>query len=70
MGECRASCPCQPVQAARRQRLLLDAWVAVGFVHEARVAAICLDHDVSELWSADRDFNRVPKLKIRNPLIG
>lgn len=52
------------------RRLLLDAHVAGGLVHDARVAAICLDHDVSELWSADRDFNRFPSLKVRNPLIG
>jgi predicted nucleic acid-binding protein len=24
---------------------------------------------VRELWSADRDFNRFPALKVRNPLI-
>ena len=55
---------------ATLRRLLLDARVAGGLVHDARVAAICLDHDVSELWSADRDFNRFPSLKVRNPLIG
>jgi uncharacterized protein len=39
-------------------------------VHDARVAAICLDHGVSELWSADRDFNRFPGLTVRNPVVG
>lgn len=39
-------------------------------VHDARVAAICLDHDVRELWTADRDFSRFPNLKCRNPLVG
>lgn len=38
-------------------------------VHDARVAAICLQHGVSELWSADRDFGRFPQLKVTNPLI-
>lgn len=51
------------------RRLLLDARVAGGLVHDARVAAICLDHDVSELWSADRDFNRFPRLSVRNRLV-
>ena len=38
-------------------------------VHDARVAAICLANGVSELWSADRDFNRFPALRVRNPLV-
>lgn len=37
-------------------------------VHDARIAALCLHHGVSELWSADRDFGRFPELKVRNPL--
>ncbi len=39
-------------------------------VHDARVAALCLAHGVTELWSADRDFSRFPRLKVRNPLVG
>ncbi len=38
-------------------------------VHDARIAAICLAHGVSELWTADRDFSRFPELKARNPLV-
>jgi toxin-antitoxin system PIN domain toxin len=37
-------------------------------VHDARIAALCLHHGVSELWSADRDFSRFPRLSVRNPL--
>lgn len=44
--------------------------VAGARVHDARVAVICLEHGISELWTADRDFGRFPQLKIRNPLIG
>ena len=39
-------------------------------VHDARVAALCLHHGVRELWSADRDFSRIPELTTRNPLVG
>jgi toxin-antitoxin system PIN domain toxin len=39
-------------------------------IHDARIAAICLEHGVSELWTADRDFGRFPSLKARNPLVG
>ncbi len=38
-------------------------------VHHARVAALCLHHRVSELWSADRDFSRFAALTTRNPLV-
>lgn len=40
-----------------------------GRVHDARIAAICIQHSVSELWSADRDFGRFPDLTVVNPLI-
>ena len=39
-------------------------------VHDARIAALCLRHGISELWSADRDFGRFPALRVRNPLVG
>ena len=38
-------------------------------VHDARVAALCRLHGVRELWSADRDFNRFPGIRVRNPLV-
>lgn len=37
-------------------------------VHDARIAAICTAHGVSELWSADRDFSWFPSLRTVNPL--
>ncbi len=39
-----------------------------GAIHDARIAAICLAHGVTELWSADRDFSRFQQLPVRNPL--
>jgi toxin-antitoxin system PIN domain toxin len=38
-------------------------------VHDAHIAALCAQHGVSELWSADRDFSRFPGLPTRNPLL-
>jgi toxin-antitoxin system PIN domain toxin len=49
--------------------LLVQARIAGPAVHDARVAALCLQHGVRELWSADRDFGRFPALKVRNPLV-
>ena len=40
-----------------------------GAIHDARVAAICVEHGVREIWSADRDFTRVSGLAVRNPLV-
>lgn len=48
--------------------LLLKGKVRGGMVHEARTAATCLVHGVSELWTVDRDFSRFPALRTRNPL--
>lgn len=49
--------------------LIQRAKVAGPQVHDARIAALCLQHGVRELWSADRDFNRYPDFNVRNPLI-
>lgn len=38
-------------------------------VHDARVAAICFDHGIKQLYSADRDFNRFPRIKMTNPVL-
>jgi toxin-antitoxin system PIN domain toxin len=38
-------------------------------IHDARIAALCLHHGITELWSADRDFSAFPQLKVRNPLV-
>lgn len=38
-------------------------------IHDARVAALCTQHGVRELWSADRDFSGMRGLTTRNPLL-
>ena len=52
------------------QSLLQSGKVCGPQVHDARIAALCSYHGVTELWTADRDFGRFPKLKVRNPLAG
>jgi toxin-antitoxin system PIN domain toxin len=46
----------------------LDSQVAGAKVHDARIAALCTAHGVTELWSTDRDFSRFSALRVRNPL--
>jgi toxin-antitoxin system PIN domain toxin len=48
--------------------LLMSGKVTGPMVHDARVAAICLQHGVRQLWSSDRDFGRFPALTVVNPL--
>lgn len=43
--------------------------VAGAQIHDARVAALCRQHGVRELWSADRDFGRFAGLAAVNPLV-
>jgi toxin-antitoxin system PIN domain toxin len=48
---------------------LVEGRVAGAQVHDARVAALCQEHGVTELWSADRDFSRFAGVSIVNPLV-
>lgn len=51
-------------------RTLLEAGRAGGpQVHDARIAALCRQHGVAELWTADRDFGRFAGLRFKNPLV-
>lgn len=49
--------------------LIARARVAGPKVHDARIAALCREHGVRELWSADRDFSRFPEIRAVNPLV-
>jgi toxin-antitoxin system PIN domain toxin len=49
--------------------LVAGGRVAGAQIHDARVAALCRQHGVRELWSADRDFGRFAGLVAVNPLI-
>jgi uncharacterized protein len=50
--------------------LLASSKVVGPKIHDARIAALCRDHAVDTLWSADRDFSRFSGLVVVNPLIG
>lgn len=50
--------------------LVSRARVQGPLVHDARVAALCLQHGVKTLWTADRDFARFAPLHVVNPLVG
>jgi hypothetical protein len=49
--------------------LLASSQASGPMVHDARIAALCQQHAVRELWTADRDFGRFPALRTVNPLV-
>jgi toxin-antitoxin system PIN domain toxin len=51
------------------RRLVTAGRVTGPRIHDARVAALCRQHGVRELWSADRDFSRFAELRTINPLV-
>ena len=38
-----------------------------NLVHDAHIAALCIEHGVSELLTGDRDFARFPEVRAVNP---
>jgi predicted nucleic acid-binding protein len=38
-------------------------------VHDARIAAVCLEHGVRLIYSLYRDFSRFAGLNVQNPLM-
>jgi hypothetical protein len=52
------------------RKILVSGRVSGPQVHDARIVAICRQHGVSELWTADRDFSRFSGVTVRNPLVG
>lgn len=50
------------------EALLRASRVAGPRIHDARIAALCMQHGVTELWTMDRDFSRFSGLTTRNPL--
>lgn len=51
------------------RNLIARGQIAGQKVHDARIAALCTEHGVRELWSADRDFSRFPEVRVVNPLV-
>ena len=47
--------------------LVLDTGVTGNLIHDAHIAALCLEHGVRELITGDRDFSRFATLRTANP---
>ncbi|HEX8304063.1 MAG TPA: TA system VapC family ribonuclease toxin [Jatrophihabitans sp.] len=57
-----------PLHLHTLSRLLSPAGLIGAAVHDAEIAAICLDHGVRALLTMDRDFSRFPALTTRSLL--
>jgi toxin-antitoxin system PIN domain toxin len=49
-------------------KMLCAGKIVGGAVHDARIAAICVEHGVKEFWTIDRDFSRLAGVHAVNPL--
>lgn len=56
--------------AALLDQTLRQAGASGNLIHDAQVVALCIEHGVSELLTADRDFSRFTGIQITNPFAG
>lgn len=61
-------------ETSRHAALMEDILKASGatgnLVHDAHIAALCVEHGISELITGDRDFARFQALRVLNPFTG
>ena len=48
-------------------KVLADSGATGNLVHDAHIAALCLEHGIAELVTGDRDFTRFAGLHVLNP---
>ncbi|HSE95570.1 MAG TPA: TA system VapC family ribonuclease toxin [Methylomirabilota bacterium] len=49
------------------ETILHESSVTGNLVHDAHIAALCLEHGVTELLTGDRDFARFSALRVSDP---
>lgn len=59
--------PATATTALEYRRLVEEVEITSNLVPDAMLAALAIEQGV-ELWSADSDFDRFPRLRWRNPL--
>lgn len=50
--------------------VLAESGVSGNLMHDAHIVALCREHGVDEIWTADRDFLRFRTPRVRNPFAG
>ena len=51
------------------EQVIRQSGATGNLIHDAHIVALCLEHGVKELITADRDFTRFTGLKINNPFV-
>lgn len=50
--------------------VLRESGASGNLVHDAHIAALCLEHGVTEFLTGDRDFRRFSELNVTDPFAG
>ncbi len=56
-----------PAHPEHLRRTVSDGRAVGNLAHDAHIAALAIEHGVTELWTTDRDFARFSSLRSRNP---
>lgn len=56
-----------PAHLRHLRATLIDGKAIGNHVHDGHIAALLLEHGVTEIWTADRDFRRFPGLRVIDP---
>ena len=56
-----------PRHAELMDAVVRDSGVAGNLIHDAHIAALCLEHGVTEIITGDRDFRRFSGLTVTDP---
>ena len=56
-----------PAHVDIMERVIAESGATGNLVHDAHIAALCLESGVATLLTGDRDFARFPGLRVENP---
>ncbi len=56
-----------PNHAEVMMSVIEEAGVSGNLIHDAHIAALCIEHGISDLITGDRDFSRFASLSVINP---
>jgi len=56
-----------PAHPEHLRRAVREGRATGNLAHDAHIAALAIEHGVTEFWTTDRDFARFPGLRSRNP---
>lgn len=58
-----------PNHAQVMMSVIEEAGISGNLIHDAHIAALCIEHGISELVTGDRDFSRFSSLSVINPFV-